>query len=67
MQAGVPTDKRENSGASVVWQTARRVEQTQRSSDWRGRQREVQTLRVERLPGAVRRAEQAGARTRERS
>lgn len=51
MQAGLPTDKRENSRASVVWQTASRVEQRQRSSDWRGRQREVQTLRVERCRG----------------
>lgn len=48
MQAGVPMDKRENSRASVVWQTARRVEQRQRSRDWRGRQGEVKTLRAER-------------------
>lgn len=51
MQAGVPMDKRENSRASVVWQTARRVEQRQRSRDWRGRQGEVKTLRAERWRG----------------
>lgn len=51
MQAEVPTDKREKSRASVVWETARRVEQRQRSRDWRGRQGEVKTLRAERCRG----------------